>query len=49
MRKKIIIGFIPLFIANLVFYGVIGVIEYIKDTKKEWKRERKNEDAEALD
>lgn len=40
MRKKIVIGFIPLFIVNLVFYGVIGAIEYIKDTKKEWKREK---------
>ena len=39
MRKKIVIGFIPLFIANLVFYGVIGTVEYIKDTKKEWKNE----------
>lgn len=37
MRKKIVIGFIPLFIANLILYGVIGIIEYVKDTKKAWK------------
>ena len=38
MKKKIIIGFIPLFIANLVLYGVTGCMEYVKDTKEEWKR-----------
>jgi len=38
MRKKIVIGFIPLFIANLVIYGITGTIEYVKDTKEEWKR-----------
>ena len=38
MRKKIIIGFVPLFIANLILYGAVGTIEYVKDTKEEWKR-----------
>jgi hypothetical protein len=38
MKKKIIIGFVPLFIANLILYGVTGCMEYVKDTKEEWKR-----------
>ena len=41
MKKKIIIGFIPLFIANLVLYGVIGTVEYIKYTKEMWKGDKR--------